>query len=848
MEKSKTELAQEANNSGAAFLNEGKIDEAIQEFTKAIELNPNNAFAYLHRGSAWLKKGEFNKATEDYAKAIKLNPNDAEDNFDNDDEKIQLNDDEKTEIFNALKENDTDKVIEMLDKLIEKDPNNPTAYMLRGFYQNEPDKAIEDFNKVIELNPNDAEAYLNRGDASWHKKGEPDKAIEDYTKAIELKPNFIDAYFNRGKVLAEQGKYDEAIEDYRKTTDFDLDYRDVHTLIEEVMLDKGITLLEEGEYDKAIYTFEEILDVNQDFSYAYYNCGIAWERKRKYDKAIEYYNIAIELEPDNNENYYNNRGVVLLKTGEYEEAIANFDKAIEINPNLAQAYNNKKEALDELNKLPPHVDPNKKGSVLSSTKEAKPKAKPIKADSPRGLEEYSGEEWRARQQLTEAIGKVLEQRGFMPLETPTIEYDRMIAGFISPSEIFRVEGKDTKNMILRYDLTAPLARYVAKHFESLPKPFRRYQTGIVFRNDKPDNGRFKQFTQMDADTIGTDNPAADAEMVMTLCECLEAAGVRPSEYTIRVNHRAVLEKVFDTLGRLPLSRSSLMRILDKYDRLGENAIQALLGTGRKDESGDWKGGAELQQEQINALIGFLQLSKNRTRAQFLQEINSRYGENKGTEELATMNEIFAALGFDESRIIFDSSIVRGLDYYNGVVFEADVGSKIGSVGGGGRYDNLLKRFRGESVPSVGMSVGLSRLHTFLQAKRERAGAGEAHDESNPLIVILAMEQDQMPRYQQLAAKLRQQSLRAEVYVGNGNMRKQLKYADKRNARIALIQGEDERKQNRITIKDLQQGKQLAQDLQQRDTWREGTHAQQTIAEADLIATCLKMLSRERRSK
>ncbi len=812
MEKSKTELAQEANNSGKHLLDAGKIDEAIQEFTKAIELNPNNAFAYLHRGSAWLKKSEFNKATEDYTKAIELNPNDAKDNFDNDDEKIKLNDDEKTEFFDALKEDDTDKVIEILDRLIEKDPNNPiyyTAYVLRGINQNEPDKAIE-----------------------------------DYTKAIELEPDCIAAYYSRGEVLGEQEKYDEAIEDYWKTISLDPDYHDVHTNIQWAMFTKGITLLEGGKYDEAIDTFEELLEINPEFSNAYYNCGIAWERKRKYDKAIEYYNIAIELDPDDNGNYYNNRGVAFLKTGEYEEAIANFNKAIEIDPNLAQAYNNRKEALNELNEPPPHIDPNKKGSVLSSTKEAKETKldkKPIKADRPRGLEEYSGEEWRARQQLTEAIGKVLEQRGFMPLETPTIEYDRMIAGFISPSEIFRVEGKDTKNMILRYDLTAPLARYVAKHFESLPKPFRRYQTGIVFRNDKPDNGRFKQFTQMDADTIGTDNPAADAEMVMTLCECLEAAGVRPSEYTIRVNHRAVLEKVFDTLGRLPLSRSSLMRILDKYDRLGENAIQALLGKGRKDESGDWKGGAELQQEQINALIGFLQLSKNRTRAEFLQEINSRYGENKGTAELATMNEIFAALGFDESRIIFDSSIVRGLDYYNGVVFEADVGSKIGSVGGGGRYDNLLKRFRGESVPSVGMSVGLSRLHTFLQTKRAGAGGAGAHDENNPLIVILAMEQDQMPRYQQLAAKLRQQSLRAEVYVGNGNMRKQLKYADKRNARIALIQGEDERKQNRITIKDLQQGKQLAQDLQQRDTWREGTHAQQTIAEEDLIATCLKLL-------
>ena len=726
MEKSKTELAQEANSKGKRLLRAGKSNEAIQEFTRVIELDPTLVEAYLNRGTAWHDKRK-------------------------------------------------------------------------------PDKAIEDYNIAIELDPNDDLAYNNRGNA-WSDKGEYDKAIENFNKAIELNPNLVFAYSNRGNVWNNKQELNKAIEDFNKA-----------------------------------------IELNPNDAPTYSNRGITWGNKGEYDKAIEDYNKAIELEP-NDAPAYNNRGYALFEKKKYEEAIANFDKAIELDPNLAQAYNNKKKALNKLNATPPHIDADKTGAVSSVSKkkdeeEAKPEEKPIKADSPRGLEEYSGEEWRMRQQLTEAIGKVLEQRGFMPLETPTIEYDEMVADFISPNEIFSVGGKDTKNMILRYDLTAPLARYVAKHFESLPKPFRRYQTGIVFRNDKPDNGRFKQFTQMDADTIGTDNPAADAEIVMTLCECLEAAGVRPSEYTIRVNHRAVLEKVLDKLGVPAPSHPSMMRVLDKCHRLGEKAIRELLGKGRKDESGDRKIGAELQQEQINALIGFLQLSKNRTRAQFLQEINTRYGENKGTAELAKMNEIFAALGFDESRIIFDSSIVRGLDYYNGVVFEADVGSKIGSVGGGGRYDNLLKRFRGESVPSVGMSVGLSRLHTFLQSKR--AGAdGRAHDESNPLIVILAMEQDQMPRYQQLAAKLRQQSLRAEVYVGNGNMRKQLKYADKRNARIALIQGEDERKQNRITIKDLQQGKQLAQDLQQRDTWREGTHAQQTIAEADLIATCLKLLSRK----
>ena len=575
MEKSKTELAQEANSKGKHLLDAGKIDEAIQELTRAIELNPNNAFAYLYRGSAWLKKSEFNKATEDYTKAIELNPNDAKDNFDNDDEKIKLNDDEKTEFFDALKEDDTDKVIEILDKLIKEDPNNPiyyTAYVLRGVYQNEPDKAIEDytkaielkpddapayrnrgeawngkkehdkaiedFNKVIELKPNDAEAYNNRGIA-WRDKGEHDKAIEDYTKAIELKPDYAEAYFNRGWVLEGQKKYDEAIKDCWKTTSLDPDYDDAYSLIQFAMLDKGIILLEKGEYDEAIDTFKELIELNEAFApYAYYNCGIAWERKKEYDKAIESYNQAIEteLELDYNPHlhkdpdFYNNRGVAFLKIGKYEEAIANFGKAIELNSNFDEAYNNRKEAIDKLSAPPPHIDPNKKGSVLSSTKEAKETKldkKSIKADRPRGLEEYSGEEWRARQQLTEAIGKVLEQRGFMPLETPTIEYDRMIAGFISPSEIFRVEGKDTKNMILRYDLTAPLARYVAKHFESLPKPFRRYQTGIVFRNDKPDNGRFKQFTQMDADTIGTDNPAADAEMVMTLCECFRSGGCAP---------------------------------------------------------------------------------------------------------------------------------------------------------------------------------------------------------------------------------------------------------------------------------------------------------------------------------
>lgn len=455
-----------------------------------------------------------------------------------------------------------------------------------------------------------------------------------------------------------------------------------------------------------------------------------------------------------------------------------------------------------------------------------------KPKSIRGLETYSGNQWHERQNLIGAIGQIMENRGFMPLETPVMEYGEMISDFISPSEVFSVEGEKAGDNILRYDLTAPLARYVAENFDNLPKPFRRYQVGSVFRNDKPDGGRFKQFTQMDADTIGTQNPAADAEMIMMLCECLKAAGLKQGEYIIRVNHRAILEQVFESLS-VPANRAIIVRALDKYDRLGKNAVEELLGAGRRDASGDFAPGAGLKAEQIKQLISFLQLSQETTRAGFIEKINQTYGKNRGTEELAQMDNIFTELGFDEERIKFDSSIVRGLDYYTGCVFEADCGSVAGSIGGGGRYDRLLKRFRAEPIGAVGMSVGVSRLHYILNQKNPQK-------EISNLIVILAMEADKMTHYQQLALKLRAAGLRAETYIGDGKMKQQLKYADKRNARLAIIQGEDERVQNKIIIKDLRLGDALAKDASDKQGERE--KAQQTIAETDLIKTCLEIIN------
>ena len=493
---------------------------------------------------------------------------------------------------------------------------------------------------------------------------------------------------------------------------------------------------------------------------------------------------------------------------------------------------------------------------MAKTKAFKPKAR-----RPRGFEDRTAHVLRAERALVAAASAVYERWGFEPLETPAFEYADALGKFLPDEErpnegVFAMQDDDEQWMALRYDLTAPLARFSAENFQDLAKPFRRYQFGEVWRNEKPGPGRFRQFVQCDADSVGAPGPAADAEMIALASEVMGAAGLAQGEYVIRVNDRRLLDGVLESLGSAAAeSRMRVLRAIDKLDRLGLEGVELLLGEGRKDESGDFTQGAGLDADGRARVLGFLDAA-GETRGDVLKALTPVVGSGVGAQGVAALEEIDAvlsALGVDETRAAFDASIVRGLGYYTGPVFEAELlasatyedGSpmRFGSVGGGGRYDDLVARFTGQAVPATGFSFGVSRFAAALSALNRLDSA-----KGDPLVIVIAAEKDQMAAYFALAAELRAarlpdgRGLRAEAFVGGGNMGKQLKYADRRGAEFAVIIGSDEREQGQAQIKDLKLGAQLAADITDNKAWREDQPAQITVARGEVVSAILKRLA------
>ncbi len=458
------------------------------------------------------------------------------------------------------------------------------------------------------------------------------------------------------------------------------------------------------------------------------------------------------------------------------------------------------------------------------------------------------------------ISAVYEAHGFDPLETPAFEYTDALGKFLPDVDrpnagVFSLTDDDDQWMSLRYDLTAPLARYVAEHYDGLPKPFRRYAVGPVWRNEKPGPGRFREFTQCDADTVGAPAPYADAEMCMLFADVMEAAGIARGDYVIRLNDRRLLTGLLETTGLAgdgeaeSARRGIVLRALDKLDRLGEEGVKLLLGPGRKDESGDFTDGAGLDAAQIDRVISFVTATaqtNTKTCARLREIFEGSETGLVGVETLKVMTNELAALDYKEDRIKIDLSIIRGLEYYTGPVFEADLTFaakdekgrpvRFDSVGGGGRYDGLVKRFKGVEVPAVGISVGVSRLLTALDYKK----AGDSAPRGP--IVVLALEKDRMASYQAMAAELRAAGFRAEVYLGGSNFAKQLKYADKRAAPLAIIQGSDERENGEVTIKDLELGAELSKNIEDNKEWREDQPAQFTVKRTELVEAVKKTLA------
>ncbi len=494
--------------------------------------------------------------------------------------------------------------------------------------------------------------------------------------------------------------------------------------------------------------------------------------------------------------------------------------------------------------------------------DAQAKSPPVKARAPRGLADRGPAEIAASERMLEAIRQCYELYGFEAVETPAIEYTEALGKFLPdqdrPNEgVFSFQDDDEQWLSLRYDLTAPLARYVAENFDALAKPYRSYRCGYVFRNEKPGPGRFRQFMQFDADTVGAASVVADAEMCMMAADTLEKLGIARGDYLIKVNNRKILDGVMETIGlagddEAP-RRLVVLRAIDKLDRLGPEGVRALLGAGRKDESGDFTKGAHLDPAAIERVLAFT-AAKGASNEETIEALAAIVvGSPRGAEGVAELGEIAAlaaAAGYAADRVLIDPSVVRGLEYYTGPVFEAELtfearddkgqAIRFGSVGGGGRYDGLVARFRGQDTPATGFSIGVSRLFAALKAVGSPLVAGAPH--RGP-VVVLVMDRDQIAHYQALVAQLRGAGVRAELYLGAAGMKAQMKYADRRQSPCVVIQGSDERTRGEVQIKDLIEGAKAAAAIGSNEEWKAARPAQISVAEAGLVEAVQAILAR-----
>ncbi|WP_439500073.1 histidine--tRNA ligase [Bosea sp. (in: a-proteobacteria)] len=512
----------------------------------------------------------------------------------------------------------------------------------------------------------------------------------------------------------------------------------------------------------------------------------------------------------------------------------------------------------------------------------------LKARQPRGFVDRGPADVAATERMLSVIREQFALYGFDPVETPFVEYTDALGKFLPdqdrPNEgVFSFQDDDEQWLSLRYDLTAPLARYVAENFDALPKPYRSYRAGYVFRNEKPGPGRFRQFMQFDADIVGAGSVAADAEICMLAADTMEALGIRRGDYVVKVNNRKVLDGVMDAAGIDQAARLAVLRAIDKADKFPLEEVGKLLGEGRKDESGDFTKGAGLSAAQAETILRYLALGQKLAElgkstaadsakagelsAEAVSElrtlVESAENGRVGIEELEQIRELVTAAGY-LGRIIIDPSVVRGLEYYTGPVYEVELTFPVtnedgqvvrfGSVAGGGRYDGLVGRFRPEPVPATGFSIGVSRLYSALKAVKSPIVNAKAE---LPLVVVTAMDNkspEHMPAYQAFVSQLRQVKdengkplLRADLYLGSSGFNAQMKYADKRGAVCAVIQGSSEREAGTVVIKDLILGAELAaagRDVKDSAEHKERqAQAQFAVPEAELVEGVKRVLGR-----
>ena len=488
-----------------------------------------------------------------------------------------------------------------------------------------------------------------------------------------------------------------------------------------------------------------------------------------------------------------------------------------------------------------------------SKKTFKPKARVAK-----GFRDVGPDEIRGLRAMLATIQGVYESYGFEPVEQPFVEYTEALGKFLPDQDrpnagVFSFQDDDDQWLSLRYDLTAPLARYVAENAQKLPTPFRSYRQGWVFRNEKPGPGRYRQFMQFDADTVGSANPAADAEVCMMAADTMEALGIPKGQYRVNVFSRKVLDGILETIGvsgaGQEQTKLKVLRSIDKLDRLGVPGVRDLLGVGRQDESGDFTDGAGLNQAAIEIITELLLIDK--PAEDLIASIDLRLEDSiigqEGRKELEEITTLVRSAGYGEDRIKLNPTVIRGLEYYTGPVFECELlmettdedgkPVRFGSVGGGGRYDDLVARFTGAQVPATGFSIGVSRLYSALEHLKKN----KASDTMAP-VVVLVMDKERQGDYWKMVQDLRNAGVRAEMYVGTAGMKAQMKYADKRNAPLVIIQGGDEKAAGQVMIKDLRRGSELASEIESREEYASQRLAQFAVAEGELVEAVKKALA------
>ncbi|MEO8811554.1 MAG: histidine--tRNA ligase [Caulobacteraceae bacterium] len=481
-----------------------------------------------------------------------------------------------------------------------------------------------------------------------------------------------------------------------------------------------------------------------------------------------------------------------------------------------------------------------------------------RARAPRGFQDRRADTIAAERRIVAAVSAVYELHGFEAFDSGAFEYADALGKFLPDADrpnagVFALRDDDEEWMALRYDLTAPLARHVAENLATLPKPFRRYAVGSVWRDEKAGPGRFREFIQCDADTVGSARPEADAEIIAMAVEGFAAAGLPRGGFVVRINNRKLLDGVLAGAGATDAGQKlAVLRAVDKLDRLGIRGVADLLGAGRRDESGAFTKGAMLDGPAVDAVVAFVEAGSG-ARAATLDRLANVLGASRegdeGLSELAAIDAALGALGVGEDAAIFDPSVVRGLEYYTGAVFEAELAGgsvdaggeaiRFGSMGGGGRFDDLVARFTGEKTPATGFSFGVSRLAAALAAR-----GGETIRARGPVVVI-AFDPARMADYLGLAAELRAAGIAAEVYLGASGMRAQMKYADRRLSPAAVIMGEDEIASGEVTIKDLDLGRRLASQIEGNQAWRDERPGQITAPRTALVATVRRIVDATR---